>query len=242
MVTFQRFDLDARVARWAAAANAVADRVLADPAQQAAWLRHDGTWFVGVDALPNGPDGAIDGIALEGPWELTQTEWHPAQLSVTYPGYPGQDAGESEAAHRFRRDRFAAHLDGLLPEGPDKRRHLREPHAFILGVALNDAPPDAAPLVVWKGSPAIMRDAMREAFAGVDPADWGDVDVTDAYQAARRAVFAQCDPVAVPLKPGESVLVHRLAIHGVAPWESGTGDRRIAYFRPLLANPADWLT
>lgn len=240
-MTFQRFERDAGVARWAQAANRVADRVLADPAQQAAWLRHGATWFVGVDALPNARDGSIDGVALQGPWGLAQTEWHAAQLSVTYPGYPGRDAGESDAAHRFRRDRYAAHLDGLLPEGPDKRRHLREPHAYILGIALNATPPDAAPLVVWEGSPAIMRAAMRAAFEGMAPADWGNVDVTEAYQAARRAVFAQCDPVTVPLKPGESVLVHRLAVHGVAPWKRGTGDRRIAYFRPLLADPADWL-
>jgi hypothetical protein len=47
---------------------------------------------------------------------------HRAQVSVTYPGYPAPDPEESDAAHRFRRDRDAAHLDGLLPVGPEKRR------------------------------------------------------------------------------------------------------------------------
>jgi hypothetical protein len=33
----------------------------------------------------------------------------------------------------------AAHVDGLLAEGPEKRRYVREPHAYILGVTLSIA-------------------------------------------------------------------------------------------------------
>ena len=44
---------DNRVSRWAVAAKEAAKSVLADPTEQARWLRHGKTWFVGVDALPN---------------------------------------------------------------------------------------------------------------------------------------------------------------------------------------------
>ena len=94
---------------------------------------------------------------------------HRAQVSVTYPGYPRQDAGESDANYRFRRQRDAAHLDGLLPLGPDKRRHLQEPHAWRLGVALTRADADAAPLVVWDDSHAVIRRACNGAYADVAP-------------------------------------------------------------------------
>ena len=123
---------------------------------------------------------------------------------------------------------------------------MEEPHAFILGLALNDASADAAPLVVWEGSPAILRAAFAEALAPYPSQDWASVDVTDAYVAARRRVFETCRRVEVPSRPGEAVLVHRLALHGVAPWADGASagpdGRMIAYFRPLLAGgvPA-WL-
>lgn len=237
-----RFGFDPRVARWAKAAAVAAERVLVDPTL-AQWYRHQRTWFVGVDALPNGPDGAIGGVPLAGPWDVTGP-WHRAQLSVVYEGYPKRDAGESAAAHGFRIRRCAAHLDGLLAEGPDKRRFLREPHAFVLGIALNAVPEGAAPLVVWEGSHEVIRAAFADMFAGVAPKDWADVDVTDGYKAARARVFETCPKVEVPLQPGEAVLVHRLAVHGVAPWGAGAGagDRRIAYFRPLLDDPAEWLS
>jgi hypothetical protein len=47
---------------------------------------------------------------------------HPAQVSVTYPGYPAQDPGESDAAHRFRATGTRPISMGLLPVGPEKRR------------------------------------------------------------------------------------------------------------------------
>lgn len=203
--------------------------------------RHGGTWFVGVDALPNGPDGAIDGVPLRGAWDLPPLLMHRAQVSIVYEGYPGRDPDESAAAHRFRRDRDAAHMDGLLPEGPDRRRHLREAHAYILGIPLNDVP--ASPLVVWPGSHRIMGRAFVAAFDGVPPDRWGDMDVTDTYQAARAEVLATCTRTPVPLRPGGSVLLHRHLIHGVAPWEGPATPegRAVAYFRPEVAALADWL-
>jgi hypothetical protein len=161
---------------------------------------------------------------------------------VIYPGYPRQDVGESDAAHRFRIKRDAAHVDGLLPEGSAKRRHLREPHAFILGLSLNHV--TQSPLVVWPGSHVLMRESFVAAFAGVDPDHWGDVDVTDTYQATRAKVFAQCPRVEVPSKPGEAVLLDRHLVHGVAPWGEDTGPaegRMIAYFRPQFTRIGDWL-
>lgn len=226
---------DPAVARWAAAAAGVAaDLDLTE-------RRHGGTWFVGVDALPNDASGGVAGVPLAGAWadhvSLPAT-WHRAQVSIVWPGYPGRDAGESDAAHAYRRDRDAAHLDGLLPEGPDKRRHLREPHGFILGLPLGDVAD--SPLVVWPGSHRIMGDAMRAALADVPPDGAGDVDLTDIYQAARRQVFATCPRVELPARRGEVTLLHRHVLHGVAPWGAGGEPRAIAYFRPLVP-VADWL-
>ncbi|MBI1416615.1 MAG: hypothetical protein GC146_05260 [Limimaricola sp.] len=237
---------DARVLAWAEAARPAALAVLSDPEMRARWLRHGGTWFVGVDALPNGPDGRIGGVPLAGSWDGLigpLQPLHRAQLSVTWPGYPRRDPDESEAAHRFRLKRDAAHLDGLLAEGPQKRRFLREPHAWILGLPLT--PTAASPLVVWAGSHEVIRAAFKEVFAGRAPADWASIDVTEAYAAARAEVVETCQRVEVPLMPGQAVVMHRLAIHGVAPWAAGAEGpregRMVAYFRPLLADPGDWL-
>ena len=236
---FAVFAHDDAVAAWAAAAKVAGEKVLAQDAAR----RHGGTWFVGVDALPNAPDGSVAGIPLAGAWRAqvaVPQVWHRAQLSVVFPGYPQRDTGESEAAHRFRRNRDAAHVDGLLPEGPEKRRHLREPHGFILGLPLDDV--KASPLVVWPGSHLMMRAAFRASFDGIDPAQWGDKDVTEVYQSTRRAVFEGCDRVEVIASPGQAILLDRHLVHGVAPWAKDIpGNKRmIAYFRPQI--PArDWL-
>ena len=231
---FAVFAHDARVAEWASAALDAVGKL--DTSER----RHGRTWFVGVDVLPNDADGSINGVSLDGPWAVTCSHWHRAQVSIVYDGYPKQDDGESDAAHRFRRNRDAAHMDGLLPEGPDKRRHLREPHGFILGLPLNDVA--ASPLVVWPGSQRIIRDAFAARFQGIAPADWGDADVTDAYQAARKTVFETCDRVEVITKPGQAVLLDRHLIHGVAPWigPAVPEGRIVAYFRPFVA-PSNWL-
>ena len=239
---------DPCVAGWAAAALPFAMAALADPVRQGRWLRHGGTWFVGLDALPNAADGSIGGVPLAGGWRdhVGWTgPWHQAQLSVVYPGYPGRDATDTDAAHRFRLTRDAAHLDGVLAVGPAKRRFLREPHAFVLGIGLNAVGPGASPLVVWDGSQRVMGAALSDALAGVPAADWSGVDLTEAYQAARAQVFASCPRRIIAPGPGQAVLVHRLAVHGVAPWTPGAvapaEGRIVAYFRPVLADPAGWL-
>jgi hypothetical protein len=249
---WQVFPPEPAVGHWLADAGPAATAASADPAAREEWLRHGGTWFVGVDALPNGPDGAVPGGAPLGGRALEAARavagvlpLHRGQVSATFPGYPRRDPEESEGAHRFRRDRDAAHLDGLLPEGPARRRHLRERHAFILGIAVSQADAGAAPLVVWDGSHRVIRAAFAEAFRGHSPETWGDIDMTEAYAEARREVFRRCRRRQVPLGRGETVLVHRHAIHGVAPWAEGAQaapeGRIIVYFRPQVAAPRDWL-
>ncbi|MEL6681643.1 MAG: hypothetical protein AAFQ09_03245 [Pseudomonadota bacterium] len=230
---------DPEVARWSEAALHVAVQII----ERGTGRRHGGTWFAGVDALPNSKDGSIAGVPFGGAWLETVPQpvhWHKAQLSAVFPGYPRQDIDESDAAHRFRRDRDAAHVDGLLPEGPQKRRHLREPHAFIAGLPLTTVA--ASPLVVWKGSHHVMGAAFRKAFAGISPNRWPDVDVTKIYQAARTSVFNDCPRVKVQATPGEVILLHRHLVHGVAPWGNSTETdaRIVAYFRPLMSF-RDWL-
>ena len=102
-----------------------------------------------------GDSGPLQGKAVDfirDELGLDGFEWDIGQISICYPGYPQPMTGESEAAFRFRRDRDAAHVDGLLPEGPQRRRHLREHHGFILGIPLVAFSEDASPFVVWEGS------------------------------------------------------------------------------------------
>jgi hypothetical protein len=249
---FLRFPADAASLAWARHAKPDAAAAARDPAQ-AHWLRCGGTWFVGVDALPNDAHGSVNGgpplagaaMAFVRDDLGFSLPLHRAQVSVCYPGYPQPSPEESEAAFRFRRNRDAAHVDGLLAEGPEKRRYLREPHAYILGITLTGQSADAAPLTVWKGSHLIMKAMFAAAFAGHAPERWTDMDVTGPYQEARREVFSACERITLPAEPGEAVLVHRHLLHGVAPWgEAATGSpdgRMIAYLRPEFPAIADWL-
>lgn len=228
---------------WAQAARGPA---LAALAADAAPRRAGGTWAVGLDLLPNAPDGSVAGVAL--PWAelgLAPQPLHRAQLSAVWPGYPQPDPGEDASAHRFRLTRDSAHLDGLLPIGPERRRMLREPHGWILGLPLTEAEAGAAPLVVWEGSHLILRAALARAYAGHPPETWGDVDVTEAYAEARREAFRSCPRVELPARPGEATLLDRRLLHGVAPWAVGAkaepDGRVIAYFRPTLPTVADWI-
>ncbi|RBI83267.1 hypothetical protein DRV85_16690 [Rhodosalinus halophilus] len=249
-----RLPADPGTRAWAEAALPAARAALADEGLRARWLDCEGTWFVGVDALPNDAEGRVAAgpplpeavraalSALYGP----VPPLHRAQLSAVFPGYPRPRAEESEAAFRYRLRRDAAHVDGLLPEGPARRRHLREPHLWILGLPLTRADPGASPLAVWEGSHAVMRRAFAAALEGVAPADWGEVDLTETYHAARREVFETCRRVTLPAAPGEALLLHRMTLHGIAPWAAGARAGRegrvTAYFRPLVADPAAWLS
>jgi len=241
---YRVFLYDPQVCSWARAAYGVARGVAADPLLQTADnLRHGQTWFVGVDALPNDDDGQIAGVPLVGPWmnHVPSLPLHRAQLSIVYAGYPKKDVDESDANHRFRINRGAAHVDGLLPVGPEKRRFAREFHAYILSIPLNGSA--ASPTIVWRGSQKIMQNAIREACLGSDPEN---VDITDAYQAARKHVFETCEPIPLILKKGQSALLHPLALHGTQIWgqlDDGVEEgRMIAFFRPECSGGAEeWL-
>ncbi|WP_230426516.1 hypothetical protein [Paragemmobacter aquarius] len=233
----------AGIAAWARAAAPLAEAAVATPAEP--W-RCGGTWFVGLDALDNDTRGTVG--ATDFPWDevgLAPTALHRAQVSVVRPGYPQPSPDETEAGFRFRLNRDSAHLDGLIAEGPEKRRRVVEPHRWIIGLPLNAADAGASPLVVWEGSHEIMRAGLLAALQGVPEADWGAVDITEAYQKARKRVFAECARVELPGVPGEAVVLHRLLVHGVAPWAKGAraaGEgRMVAYFRPVMGSVGAWL-
>ncbi|MEM7176372.1 MAG: hypothetical protein AAF503_01595 [Pseudomonadota bacterium] len=252
---WQVFDHDPRLAIWADAALPLAQQIAADPQARGDWLRCGGTWFAGVNIFPNGADGAVPGrvppldcAALEAGLAsvgASEIALDAAQISICYPGYPQPWDGESPANFRFRRDRDAAHVDGLLRDA-NRNRSLGEVHGFILGIPLSETPAEASPLVVWEGSHEVMRAAFRARLAGIAPAEWHREDVTECYVAARRRVFETCRRVRVAVAPGSAYLVHRLALHGVAPWGAAGGQtpRVIAYFRPDPfpgATPDWWL-
>ena len=237
---WQLIDHHPSIAAWATAAQTLALKTLATRTEP--W-RCGGTWLVGVDALPNDTSGAVPGAAF--PWDalpLTPEPLHHAQLSVIKPGYPQPSPTEAEPAFKYRLNRDAAHLDGLIAQ-PNGARMMQEPHHWILGLPLNTS--DASPLVVWDGSHEILRSALATALAQVPPADWGSFDLNPAYQAARRYIFATCTRRLLPAKPGQATLLHRLTLHGVAPWQgivtAPPEGRIIAYLRPQMASVESWL-
>ncbi len=247
------FPAEPALAAWAADAREVAIEEMRAPEAQAKWLQCEGTWFVGVDTLPNGPDGAVgragplSGAAFRAACDLYGVlPLHRGQVSVIYPGYPRPRKGESEAAARYRLKRDAAHVDGLLPVGPARQRMLRERHAYILGLPLTRCSATASPMVVWEGSHRIMHQLFAEALGAHPEGDWGGIDLTARYQAARHEVFETCKRVEIAAVPGEAYLLHRHALHGVAPWgedaKAPPEGRMIVYFRPELPEGTrDWL-
>jgi hypothetical protein len=256
---FQRgwcaFDHDPVLSAWVEAVRPVAEATLHDPDLRSRWLRCGGTWFAGVNALANDASGAVPdrnvpplaGVAVDfihSVLGLDRIAWDRAQVSICFPGYPQPWDGESDAAFRFRRDRDAAHIDGLRRVEPGRRRKLDETHAFILGIPLTETRPDAAPFTVYEGSHEMMRRAFRARLAGIAPANWPQEDVTEAYVAARREAFETCARVQVHTNPGQAYLAHRLSLHGVAPWGNSTetSPRAIVYFRPEPAGEdvPDW--
>jgi hypothetical protein len=263
-----QFESDPELLKWIESALPVARSAVAEP-DNAKWLRCGETWFAGVNILPNASDGSLDrGSPLSGyavdfitkvfgfaarklpagrqsTSGLTEFSWDKAQVSICYPGYPQPMATETDAAFKFRRDRDGAHVDGLLPEGPNRRRFLREWHGFILAIPLLDYDSDASPFVIWEGSHEVVREAFESLFKNRSPDEWTSIDVTDAYHAVRRKIFETCRRVEIVAKPGEAYLVHRLALHGVAPWkaaqDSDYKERMICYFRPETGAIEQWL-
>lgn len=249
---WQVFAPDNGVLDWlktAAPAAIVASR---DHQARSEWLRCEGTWFVGVDTLPNdhngkiGDSGPLDCAALDAAQAVSGIlPLHKGQVSATYPGYPKRGKEESEGAYKFRRVRDAAHVDGMKPAGKARRRFLDEPHAWILGLPVTECGQGASPLVVWEESHEIIRHRLSAILQQHQPEKWGSIDMTETYQAARREVFETCRRVELPGMPGEAHLIHRLAVHGMAPWIDSSvapeEGRVVVYFRPHLAQISDWL-
>ncbi|MDG1432084.1 MAG: hypothetical protein P8L68_12895 [Paracoccaceae bacterium] len=244
---------DPAILKWVEAAKPLATEALNDQTLLDTWLLCEGTWFVGVDALMTGPDGQAGDVPLAGQViSDLQTEYcvqrpmHKAQLSVVYPGYPKPREGESEGAFNYRRKRDAAHVDGLHAVGPNRHRHLSEHHAYLLGLPITRASEGASPLVIWQGSHKIVQSWLSEELSALPEKQWKDINLTDGYMSIRRKVFDTCERVEVPVQPGEAVVMHRHAVHGIAPWkdntETNSGGRMIAYFRPEMAlSLRDWL-
>ncbi len=251
-----KFQRDPNVLKWITHVLPAARQSVLDPEMRRDWLRSDGTWFVGVNALANDAGGRVaggpplagsamdfirDGLGL-GDLPLDR-----AQISVVWPGYPRRDGRESDAAFRFRRDRDAAHVDGIKRHPGAGFRHIGECHAYLLGLPLTATGKGASPLVLWEGSHEVMRRGLSRALEGMAAEDAGQADLSDAYAAARRQVFAECDRIELPAQPGEAYLLHRLTLHGVAPWaqdaDGGPDGRMIAYFRPQMpVRVKEWLT
>ncbi|MEM7564330.1 MAG: hypothetical protein AAF353_14960 [Pseudomonadota bacterium] len=248
-----RFPFDKRLQKWVdSALSSARDTVLDERFSR--YHRYQNTWFAGVNVLPNDETGAVPGgLPVSGSavdfirdqLGLTEFSWDRAQVSVCYPGYPKPMEGESEAKFRFRKDRDAAHIDGLLPVGEHRRRYLRETHGFILGIPMVEFDQNASPFVVWEKSHEVMRHYFETSLAEIPSNQWTDADLTEIYHKARKQIFETCDRVTIHAKPGEAFLAHRLVLHGTAPWKSqadaGADGRMICYFRPVALDTYGWL-
>jgi len=218
------------------------------------WWRYQRTWFVGVNALPNDVSGVVDGGPkfsgtaqrfMRQHLNLSTSQMDRAQVSTCFPGYPKAASDESVALHSYRLKRDAAHVDGLLREGPERQRFVREHHEYILLIPLTEVDNGAAPVVVWNGSHLIIKQALISAFEGIAREQWVKTPVTAPYQCARKQVFEQCQRVELNVKPGEAVLAHRLLLHGTLPWQpqvkAGQHGRMLCFFRPQTLTLEQWL-
>ena len=244
-----KFKFDQRVARWANTANSNITSKLKNKEIFDNNLTCQGTWFVGVDALENDTNGALGEISLSGPFEslMKRTEargLHAAQVSIIFEGYPKPRDQESESSFNFRLKRDAAHVDGLIADFPGGPRKLKEPHAYVLGIPLNQAPKGASPVVVWEGSHHLISKAFNSLFLNRDPEKWKDLDVREVYMQTRKRIFEKCKRRVLHANLGESYMIHRLCLHGISPWDfeikNFNEGRKIAYFRPELQHLARW--
>ena len=247
------FDKEVPILNWARQARKnVCERLLLKDFE-ADQLRCGGTWFVGVNFLNNDKFGGLNKVAFKGQSVQAITQrygtmfqtWDQAQISICYKGYPQPTVGDTPNSFKYRKNRFNAHVDGILPIGFAKHRYAREYHAFILGVPLVDYNEFAAPAMVWEGSHKIMRDCLSKQLIELKAGLWKNENITNIYNEARQEVFLKCKPQIITVPVGGSYLIHRLALHGVMPWsengKSGDGGRMIAYFRPQFKETKFWL-
>ena len=250
---YAQFPDDPALSDWIRHVKPAALATRHDPALIRDWLRGQCTWFVGVNALPNdrrgvvGNSGPLQGMAIDfarGVLKFGQGDLDRAQVSICYPGFPKRMQSESDAAFAFRLKRDAAHVDGLHPVGPQRQRRLEEFSGFLLGIPITDTSDGAAPLVVWEGSHKIMARMFVDQLSPVPRENWPELDLTQAYQTARKHVFETCTCKVLHAKPGEAYVLHRMALHGVAAWQPAAiappEGRAILYFRPEI-DQQTWL-
>jgi hypothetical protein len=132
-------------------------------------------------------------------------------------GTPQPMVEETPNAFKYRKNRFNAYVDGVLPVGKAKRQYVREYHTFILGIPLVDYNEFAAPVVVWKGSYNIMQDYLSKQLIQLKDGLLKNEDITDVYHEARQEIFAKCKPKNVTALVGGFYLIHRHALHSVMP-------------------------
>ena len=248
------FKNDPILADWIAKSSRFALNLSRDPTQSK-WLRCNDTWFAGVNLLNNDVHGSVSGgppLAgavidfINQDLGIYDFAWDRAQISICYPGYPKKSKEESEKAFIYRKTRDGAHIDGVLKQEPARRRFMLEYHAFILGIPITTYDHGASPLVVWEGSHELIRKAFQERLYNVPEKLWANEDLTEAYHAVRRKIFETCKRVEIYSKPGASYIIHRLSLHGIAPWaEAAKADpnfgRAIIYFRPTIFTSSEWL-
>ena len=149
--------------------------VIADESQEL--FRCNGTWFIGVNSLPNDQNGSVNGgLPIDGKAvTFIQSKlvvrdrivWDRGQVSICYPGYPKPMQNETNANFAYRRDKDGAHVDGLLPHGLERRRFLKEYHGFILGIPMVWTNEGASPAVVWEGSHEYIRSHLMNRYKGI---------------------------------------------------------------------------
>ena len=252
---WHRLPPTASLLAWSKAHLASAQACMSNPKNKH-WWRYQNTWFAGVNVLENDAAGAV-GDKPSLPQDLLQelanyclaetNTLDQGQVSALYPGYPQVDLQQSEAANHFRQQHYAAHLDGLVPLGPTRRRFLTEQHSFILGISLTEHPANAAPLMVWPNSHQRIQAWLKSTLEDKSPTSWDQLDLTDEYQQLRKQILDDTEPHALHLAKGEAYVVHRHLLHGMGHWPTDLADplqqgRIIAYFRPCWHQPKDWLT
>ena len=251
---WEQFPFDINLYNWAMKGRQIATEKIHLLREYQRELRCGGTWFPGVNFLSNDLYGNIGNIPLPNKL-LNFIKRHEstfdgifdrAQVSICYPGYPKRMSSESRAAFNFRKNRFAAHIDGVLPIGKPRRRFLKEYHSFILGIPLNQTGKGAAPCVVWEGSHCIVKNEFRNYEKANNIKEWKNEDITEFYNNLRKKIFSSCKVKEIWVPMGHAYIINRLTLHGILPWKyeatGGGNSRMIAYFRPDLRNGENrWL-
>ena len=257
-----RFGADADVLQWVHHALPAAEKAIS-ASQHRHWFRYQNTWFVGVNALPNNDRGQVEnGPPLQGQaadfirqkLKADMSSLDQAQVSAIFAGYPKPSETEPETFFNYRLRRDAAHIDGLLKDSTvsESARFAREYHEYILAIGMTNNDNSASPLVVWRGSHAVFQSEFVRFFAGYEAKRIGSTDISGFYRSVRKRVLESCERVELPLQRGESVVAHRMLLHGTAPWRDRGEEPRLnaqpntprilCFFRPITLTADEWLT